>query len=226
MGCRLKEQFLFGRLSQDQLCKNSKMSLRSPDGQLCPYHPKHSSSLVLRTCYEVPIPLHTMNSICNVPKSWGRGDTNTHCTALIVNMAKTHFVKCQRGQSSQTLRVTSPMHLSTSRCSQTPLELSKVLSHSPREFSSGPESTYSYEGAFRMLRDLTYRIVEFWSSWKRCPDLRETSTEDENSAQLCRILREQPRPLRSSTGDLVPYTQSSGYYITMRHFVSSYLSLL
>jgi hypothetical protein len=26
-----------------------------------------------------------------------RGDTNTHCTALIVNKAKTHFVKYQRG---------------------------------------------------------------------------------------------------------------------------------
>jgi len=26
-----------------------------------------------------------------------RGDTNTHCTALIVNEAKTHFVKYQRG---------------------------------------------------------------------------------------------------------------------------------
>jgi len=26
---------------------------------------------VLRTCSEVPISLHTRNSICNVPKSWG-----------------------------------------------------------------------------------------------------------------------------------------------------------
>jgi hypothetical protein len=67
-------------------------------------------------------------------------------------------------QSSQTLRATSPVLLSTFRCSQTPLELSKVLSDSTRAFSSAPESTCSYGGAFRMLRDLTYRIVKFWSS--------------------------------------------------------------
>jgi hypothetical protein len=30
---------------------------------------KYPSSLVLRTCSEVPISLHTRNSICNVPKS-------------------------------------------------------------------------------------------------------------------------------------------------------------
>ena len=38
-------------------------------------------------------------------------------------------------QSSQTLRATSPVLLSTSRCSKTPLELSKVLSDSARAFS-------------------------------------------------------------------------------------------
>jgi len=66
-------------------------------------------------------------------------------------------------QSSQKLRATSPVLLSTSRCSQTPLELSKVLSDSPRAVSGASESTCSYGGAFRMLRDLTYRIVKFWS---------------------------------------------------------------
>ena len=43
--------------------------------------------------------------------------------------------------------------------------------------SGAPESTCSYGGAFRMLPDLTIRIVKFW---------------------------------RSSVGDLVPYSQSSG----------------
>jgi len=33
--------------------------------------PKYLSSLVLRTCSEVPISLHIKNSICNVPESWG-----------------------------------------------------------------------------------------------------------------------------------------------------------
>ena len=54
-------------------------------------------------------------------------------------------------QSSQILWVTSPVLLITSRCSQTPLELSKVLSDSPRAFSGVPESTCSYGGAFSML---------------------------------------------------------------------------
>jgi hypothetical protein len=67
-------------------------------------------------------------------------------------------------QTSQTLRSTSPALLNTSRCSQTPLELSKVLSDSARAFSGAPECTYSYGGAFSMLRYLTYRIAKFWSS--------------------------------------------------------------
>ena len=37
-------------------------------------------------------------------------------------------------------------------------------SDSARAFSDAPESTYSYGGAFRTLRDLTIRIVKFWSS--------------------------------------------------------------
>jgi len=64
-------------------------------------------------------------------------------------------------QTSQTLRRTSPVLLSTSRCSQTPLKLSKVLSDSAR---GAHESTCSYGGGFWMLRDLTYRIVKFWRS--------------------------------------------------------------
>jgi len=76
-------------------------------------------------------------------------------------------------QTSQTLRSTSPVLLSTSRCSQAPLELSKVLSDSARAFSGAPESTCSYGGAFRMLRNLTYRLVKFWSSWHLCAALRE-----------------------------------------------------
>jgi hypothetical protein len=44
-----------------------------------------------------------------------------------------------------------------------PLELSQVLSDSERAFSGAPESTCSYGGAFRILQDLTYRIVKFWS---------------------------------------------------------------
>jgi hypothetical protein len=67
-------------------------------------------------------------------------------------------------QTSQILRSTSPVLPSDSRCSQAPLDLSKVLSDSERAFSGAPESTCSYGGAFKMLRDLTFRIVIFWSS--------------------------------------------------------------
>jgi len=63
-------------------------------------------------------------------------------------------------QSSQTLWLTLPVLLSTSKCSQTTLELSKVLSDSARAFSGAPESTCSYGGAFRMIRDLTYVLVQ------------------------------------------------------------------
>jgi hypothetical protein len=44
-------------------------------------------------------------------------------------------------QSSQTLQATSPVLLSTSTCSQTPVELSKVPSDSARALSGAPEST-------------------------------------------------------------------------------------
>ena len=129
-------------------------------------------------------------------------------------------------QSSQTLRVTSPVLLSSSRCSQTPQELSDVLSDSPRAFSGAPESTCSYGGAFRMLQDLTYSIVKFWSSWDLCADLRQTSRAAKTAMQLCERLRQQPGPPRSTAGNLVPYSPSSGSYITTRHFMLSYSSLL
>jgi len=51
--------------------------------------------------------------------------------------------------------------VSTSRCFKTPLEESKVLSESAGAFSGPFECTCSYGGAFSMLRDLTYRIVNF-----------------------------------------------------------------
>jgi hypothetical protein len=101
-------------------------------------------------------------------------------------------------QSSQSLRATLPVLLSTSRRSQTPLQLSKVLSHSARAFSGAPESMCSYGGAFRMLRDLTYRIVklrplrrsagDYERSWHCCAALWDTSQAAETAAQLCERL--------------------------------------
>jgi len=85
---------------------------------------------------------------------------------------------CRSGshtQTSQTLRWPSPVLLSTSWCSRPPLELWNVLSDSARAFSCAPESTCSDGSAFRMLQNLTIRIVKFWSCWDHCAGLQETS---------------------------------------------------
>ena len=79
-------------------------------------------------------------------------------------------------QSSQTLWASSPVLLSIFRCSQTPLELSKVLSDCARACSGAPESTCSYGGALRILRALTYRIEKFGISGDLCTDLWQTLT--------------------------------------------------
>jgi len=122
-------------------------------------------------------------------------------------------------QSSQTLQVTAPVLPNISSCSQTPLELSNVLWDSARAFSGAPESTGSYGGAFG--------CYEIW--------LTELSNfgAPETSAQICGRLQEQLGPLRSSAGDfestardLKPYSRSSCDYISTRHFILSYSSLL
>jgi len=77
-------------------------------------------------------------------------------------------------QTSQTFQVPSPVLLSTSGCPQATLELCKVISDSAKAISATSGSTCSYGGAFRMLRDLTIRIVKFWSSQNRCAAMRET----------------------------------------------------
>jgi len=156
------------------------------------------------------------------------GNPATHTSFHLLNALHQQNVNRSGSntQPSQTLRATSPVLPSTSRCSQTALELRHVLSDCARAFSGAPECTGSYGGAFRMLRDLTSRIVKFRSSWDLCADLREASRAAEIAAQLCRRLREQPGPLHSTVGDLVPYSHSHGSYTTTSHFVLSYSSLL
>jgi len=124
-----------------------------------------------------------------------------HTAECLCNLYQQNVIRSENNtQSSQTLRMTSPVLLSTSRYSQTPLEVSKVLSDSTRVFSGAPASTWSNGGAFRMLWDLTYRIVKFWNYWDHCADRWETSREPEAAAQLCGILRGQLKLLRSSAG--------------------------
>jgi hypothetical protein len=74
-------------------------------------------------------------------------------------------------QSSQMLRANSSVHLSTSRCSQSPLKLNNVLSDSARAFSG------------------CYKIGLIGNSIIGVPD---------TSAQICRRLQEQLRLLRSA----------------------------
>jgi hypothetical protein len=119
--------------------------------------------------------------------------------SLFITSARCKSVQKQHS-SSQTLQATSPVLPISSTWYQTPLELSKVLSDCARAFSDAPESTCSYWGAFRMIQDLTYRIVKLWSSWDLCADVLETWREAETTAQSCRIVGEQARPLRSSVG--------------------------
>jgi len=105
-------------------------------------------------------------------------------------------------QISQTLWYPSPVFPSTSRCSQAPLELGAVLWDSARAFSGAHESTCSYGGAFRMLRDLTIRIVKFWRCKVISAGLWETSRAVETSAHVCRRHQEQLRPLSKLFGRL------------------------
>jgi len=62
-------------------------------------------------------------------------------------------------QTSHTLRLPSPVLLSTSRCSLATLEICKVLSDSARAFSGALESICSDGGEFRALEDLTLSII-------------------------------------------------------------------
>jgi len=79
--------------------------------------------------------------------------------------------------------------------------------------------SWKYLQLWRCIQDAPSRIVKFRGSWDLCADLRKTSREAETAAQLCGILGERPRALRSSAGDLMPYYHRGGFYITTRHFV-------
>jgi len=124
-------------------------------------------------------------------------------------------------QSSQTLRVTSPLLLSPSRRSPPGAKQSAL-----RLCKSILRCSWKHLQLWRCIQDAPSRIVKFWSSWDLCTDVQETSREAETATQLCGILRARLAPLCSSAGDLMPYSHRIGSYITTRHFVLSYSSLL
>jgi len=70
---------------------------------------------------------------------------------------------CQRHPGGRLLRAWRQYH--ASRCTlPSDRSFAVSFSDSARAFSDAPESNCSYGGAFRTLRDLTIRIVKFWSS--------------------------------------------------------------
>jgi hypothetical protein len=83
---------------------------------------------------------------------------------------------------------------------QTPQELWKVFSDSASAFSEAHESTWSYRGSFRMLRELMIRIVEFWNCCNLWAGLWETSRAAETSAQVCTPSLAQLRPWHQLCG--------------------------
>jgi hypothetical protein len=137
-----------------------------------------------------------------------------------VNRSKSHT------KSSQIFQGTSPVLGSTSRCSQTPLKLSRMLSDSARAFSSAPGRTCSDGGAFRMLWNMTNISVKHWSFGVLYTNLPETTKEAKTAAQLCRRRLVWPWLVCPSAGDWVPYIDRSCSDITTSHFVLFYLSLL
>jgi len=84
-------------------------------------------------------------------------------------------------QTPQTLRKPLAVFLSSVRCSKPLLELCHVLSDSAEAFSGAPESTWNYGDSFRMLRDWLLGELNFGVA--------------ETTAQVCRRLWEQQRPL-------------------------------
>jgi hypothetical protein len=91
-------------------------------------------------------------------------------------------------QTFQTLQLIPVVLLGMSRCSQVPLEVSKVLSHCPRVFSNATDISCSFRGAFWMLWNLTNRKVKFGGSWYFCADLQKTLKAAETAVQYCRRL--------------------------------------
>jgi len=130
--------------------------------------------------------------------------------------------------TSETLRKLSPVLLSISRCSQPPLELRRVLSDSARWFPGAPESTCSYEGAFRMQWDLTIRVFNLWSCGDLATDLRVTSRGAVTSAIVHKRLQKQLRPRQKHCARLDTIFLHQ-WFLVLHHcktFCLSYSSLL
>jgi len=116
---------------------------------------------------------------------------STHCVVCVVSTISNlhHQDSTPFGRympTPQPLWSTSPDLLCNSNQCQPFLEICKVLLNSAWAFTGAPESTCSYEAAFRML--------SFWLIWE------SYSGPAEISAQVCGRLWEQPKSLCSTMG--------------------------
>jgi hypothetical protein len=86
-----------------------------------------------------------------------------------------------------------------------------MLSDFAREFSDGSKRTCSYVGTFRILQDMTYRLIKC----RRCCDLNtglwETWGAAEPAAQRSGRHQEQQNPLCSSAGVTVLDFRHTGF---------------
>jgi len=93
-------------------------------------------------CTDCKIASHTTDSCRKQKRAQEGGNNGGNNERICFQCGLPHQQNVNRSgtntQSSHSLWVTSPVLLSTSGCSQTPLELRKVLSDSAREFSDAP----------------------------------------------------------------------------------------
>jgi hypothetical protein len=99
-------------------------------------------------------------------------------------------------QCSPILRYHPAVVPSTFRRSQSPMEHWNVFSDCASAISGASESTYSCNGALRMLCDLNDRIVKFWSYWALWTGLQVISRAPEITAQICMWLWDTLRLVR------------------------------
>jgi hypothetical protein len=135
--------------------------------------------------------------------------------------------KCKSVQKPHTIFPDTPHDLtSESNYFQTLPDRPGVTQSALRLCKSNLTCVWTHLQWWRCIQDAPSRIVNGRSSWDLCADLWETFREAETAGQLCGMDSDWPRLLRSSTGDLILYSHSSGSYITTSHFILSYSSLL
>jgi len=157
----------------------------------------------------------------------GPGDIPLKITWLTNKMLPSAAAKCNSVRKPHAILPDTPGDLtSASKYFHTLPDHPGDKQSALRLCKSIPRCSWKHLQLWRCIQEDPSRIVKFRSSWDLCADLRKTSREGETAVQLCGVLRVGPRPLRSSAGAMIQYSHNSGSYISTRHFVLSYSSLL